>query len=93
MKSQRRKFNKVDANAKSISIATSQRYIEATIDKNIFTKLNIDIPLVIETEFSPDVLNDFKERTSYNLSISVLDHLFIVAKSSHEEELNKNTTE
>ena len=94
LKSQRRNFQNVNITDKSIiSKATSQRYYELTIDQKIFTKLNLDMTLVIKTKFSPNVLNDFRKRTSYNLSKSVLDHLFIVAKSSHEEKLNKNTTE
>ena len=55
--------------------------------------LNLDIAFVIETKFIPNILKEFSERTSYNLSPSVLDHLYIIAKSSHEEKTNKNTTE
>ena len=76
-----------------ISKATSQRYLNVTIDKKLYLAVNIDIVSVIETKFTPKILKDFSERTSYNIPQSVLDHLYIVAKSSHEEKLNKNTTE
>ena len=94
LRSQRQKFKAIDINFLSkISKATSQRYINVTIDKKLYLAINVDGVSVIETKFTPKILKDFSERTSYNIPQSVLGHLYIVAKSSHEEKFNKNTTE
>ena len=94
LRHRKRQFNKITIYPKSIiSKATSQRYFSVYIDNKIFLTVNMDFAFVIKTKFTPNILKEFSERTSYNLSRSVLDHLFIVAKSSHEEKSNKNTTE
>ena len=76
-----------------ISKATSQKLFDILVDSKTYWKIKLDFSYLIETKFTPKVLQEFSERTPYNLSPSVLDHLFIVAKSSHEEKSNKNTTE
>ena len=94
LRSQKRKFYSVDIVwTDSISKATSQRRHGFNINGKKYLVLNLDIAFVIETKFIPNILKEFSERTSYNLSPSVLDHLYIIAKSSHEEKTNKNTTE
>ena len=92
--SQRRVFKDVDIKWKNmISKATSQRFIYIFIDHRRYLKINMDMAFVIATKFTPKILKEFSERTFYNISQSVLDHLYIVAKSSNEEKFNKNTTE
>ena len=94
LQSQRRTFQAVDVKIKGIvSKATSQRYMIATIDQRRYLEINMDLALTAETKFSPRVLKEFSERTSYVLPQSVLDHLHIIAKSSHENKFNKSTTE
>ena len=78
LRSQKRKFYSVDIVWKdSISKATSQRRHGANIDGKKYMLLNGDIAVVIETKFTPKILKEFSERTSYNLSQSVVDHLYI----------------
>ena len=94
LRRQKQKFESLDWVWKdSISKSTSQRVYSLNIDDKKYLLLNLDIAAVIGTKFTPKILKEFSARTSYNLSQSVLDHLCIVAKSSHEEKFNKNTTE
>ena len=94
LQSQRRVFKDVDIKWKNIiSKATSQKYFDIFIDHRRYLKINMDIAFVIKTKFTPKILKKFSKRTSYNIPQSVLDHLYIVAKSSNEEKFNKNTTE
>ena len=58
-----------------------------------FFKIKVDFSFVVEAKFTPKILKEFSERTTFNLSQSVLDQLYIVTKPSHEEKFNKNTTE
>ena len=91
---QKRKFKTINIDWEDIiSKATSQRFFDVMVDNKRYLKINMDLAFVFRTKFTPTILKEFGERTSYNLSRSVLDHLFIVAKSSHEEKSNKNTTE
>ena len=94
LRSQKRKFKTIETKLEiSISKATSQKLFDILVDSKTYWKIKLDFSYLIETKFTPKVLQEFSERTPYNLSPSVLDHLFIVAKSSHEEKSNKNTTE
>ena len=94
LRSQKRKFKIIETKLEiMISKATSQKLFDILVDSKTYWKIKLDFSYLIETKFTPKVLQEFSERTPYNLSPSVLDHLFIVAKSSHEEKSNKNTTE
>ena len=70
LNSQNRKFKNIDIKLKNIiSKATSQKFYEIFVDNKRYLKLNMDLSFVVETKFTPTILKEFGERTSYNFCL------------------------
>ena len=90
----RKMAGKVDVKyINGISKATIKRIFEIYMNEDIYFSASFDIAVIFKFDFSPVVLQRFLERTRYNLTEEISSYIYVIAKTSHEEKHNINTTE
>ena len=53
----------------------------------------MDYAFMFKVFYTPNVMLDFLKRTEYNLTEEITEYIYVLARTSHEEKSNINTTE
>ena len=78
---------------KELSKATVNRKFELHLDGEIYLSAAVDFSFMFKANDVPDVLQRFIERTRYSIPKEISSYIYVIAKTSHEEKHNMNTTE
>ena len=62
-------------------------------DSKLYFSLEVDAAFMLKAFYRPIFMSDFLKRTRYNLTEELIEYIYVLAKTSHEEKNNINTTE
>ncbi|XP_066927029.1 uncharacterized protein [Clytia hemisphaerica] len=75
------------------SKATVKHIFEIQKDESLFLTMEFDYAFMFKVFYRPRVMLNFLARTQYNVSREISEYIHVLAKTSHEQKHNINTTE
>uniref|UniRef100_A0A7M5URV6 Mab-21-like nucleotidyltransferase domain-containing protein n=3 Tax=Clytia hemisphaerica TaxID=252671 RepID=A0A7M5URV6_9CNID len=73
--------------------STVKVFWQLYVDEEPYLSFEVDVAVMFRIFHRPRVIIDFLKRTQYNLTKEISEYIYVLAKTSHEEKNNINTTE